>query len=32
MSEWKEIKFEDFAEVNPTERLPKGTLAKKIAM
>ena len=32
MSEWKEIKLEDFAEVNPTERLPKGTLAKKIAM
>jgi len=32
MSEWKEISLEKVAEVNPTERLPKGTLAKKIAM
>ena len=32
LSEWKEVKLEDFAEINPTERLPKGTLAKKIAM
>jgi len=32
MSEWKEYKLVDFAEINPTERLPKGTIAKKIAM
>ncbi len=32
MSEWKEYKLEDFTEINPTERLPKETLAKKIAM
>ena len=30
--EWKEYKLNDFAEINPTERLPKGTIAKKIAM
>ena len=32
MSEWKEHKLGDFAEINPTESLPKGTIAKKIAM
>jgi len=32
MSEWKEYKLEDFAIINPTERLSKGTIAKKIAM
>jgi len=32
MSEWKEYILEDFAEINPTERLPKGTIAKKVAM
>jgi len=32
MSEWKEYKLKDFAEINPTERLTKGTVAKKIAM
>ncbi|HIP47690.1 MAG TPA: restriction endonuclease subunit S [Lutibacter sp.] len=31
-SEWKEYILEDFAEINPTERLPKNTIAKKIAM
>ena len=29
---WKENKLEDFSEINPTERLSKGTLAQKIAM
>lgn len=32
MSEWREYKLDDFAKVNPTERLPKGVLAKKIPM
>ncbi len=32
LSEWKEYRLADFAEINPTERLPKGTVAKKIAM
>ncbi len=32
MSEWKEYKLVDFAEINPTERLHKGTFAKKVAM
>lgn len=32
MSEWKEYKLEDFAKINPIERLPKGALAKKVAM
>lgn len=32
MIEWKEYKLEDFAEINPTERIPKGTPSKKIAM
>jgi type I restriction enzyme S subunit len=29
---WKEYRLADFADINPTERLPKGTIAKKIAM
>lgn len=32
MSEWKEYKLEDFAEINPTESIPKGKVAKKIPM
>lgn len=32
MNEWKEYKLEDFAYVNPSESIPKGTIAKKIAM
>lgn len=32
MSEWKEYKLEDFADVNPTESISKGTFAKKIPM
>jgi type I restriction enzyme S subunit len=32
MNEWKKYRLGDFAEINPTERLPKGTIAKKIAM
>lgn len=32
MSEWKEYKLEDFAGINPTESIPKGTVAKKIPM
>ena len=32
MSEWKKYKLKDFAVINPTERLPKGTVAKKVAM
>ncbi len=32
MSKWRVCKFDDFAKINPTERLPKGTLAKKIPM
>jgi len=32
MSEWREYQLADFADINPTERLPKGTVAKKIAM
>ena len=32
MSEWREYRVDDFARINPTERLPKGTLAKKIPM
>ncbi|MFW8600679.1 restriction endonuclease subunit S [Desulfobacterota bacterium M19] len=31
-SAWRESKLDDFAKINPTERLPKGTLAKKIPM
>ena len=30
--EWKEYKLEDFADINPTERISKGTTAKKIPM
>lgn len=32
MNDWKEYILEDFVVVNPSERLPKGTIAKKIAM
>ena len=32
MSEWREYRLADFANINPTERLQKGTIAKKIAM
>ncbi|MCK4068957.1 restriction endonuclease subunit S [Streptococcus suis] len=32
MNNWKKMKLGDFIEFNPTERLSKGTLAKKIAM
>ncbi len=32
MGEWKEYTLEDFADINPTERLPKETVAKKVAM
>jgi len=31
-SEWREYQLEDIAQINPTERLPKGTIAKKVAM
>ena len=32
MNEWKEYSLDDFAEVNPTERISKGNNAKKIPM
>jgi type I restriction enzyme S subunit len=32
MSEWKEYRLEDFADINPTESISKGTIAKKIPM
>lgn len=32
MSEWTECTLGEIAQINPTERLPKGTLAKKIPM
>ncbi|GGD50480.1 restriction endonuclease subunit S [Muriicola marianensis] len=32
MSEWKEFQLEDFAYINPTERIRKGVIAKKIPM
>ncbi len=32
MSDWKEYRLSAFAEINPTERLSKGSLAKKISM
>lgn len=32
MGDWKEYKLDDFANINPTETIPKGTVAKKIAM
>lgn len=31
-SEWKVVKLSDIAEFNPRESLPKGTIAKKVAM
>ncbi|HHT00441.1 MAG TPA: restriction endonuclease subunit S [Thiomicrospira sp.] len=30
--EWREYQLEEIAHINPTERLPKGTIAKKVAM
>ena len=32
MEEWKEYKLKDIVEINPTESLKKGTVAKKIGM
>lgn len=32
MEEWKECKLGDIVEINPTESLKKGTVAKKIGM
>lgn len=32
MQDWRKTSLEEIAFINPTERLPKGTLAKKIAM
>lgn len=32
MKEWKECKLKDIVEINPTESLKKGTIAKKIGM
>lgn len=32
MSEWQEVSLDSVAQINPTESLSKGTLAKKIAM
>jgi len=32
LSEWREYQLEDIAHINPTERIPKGTIAKKVAM
>ena len=32
MEEWKEYKLSDIVEINPTESLKKGTVAKKIGM
>jgi type I restriction enzyme S subunit len=32
MSEWREYKLEEFADINPSERIPKGTVAKKMPM
>ena len=29
---WEKIKLKDFAIINPSEKLPKGTLAKKVPM
>ncbi len=31
-SEWKEVRLSDIAYFNPTERLTKGTMAKKVSM
>jgi len=32
VSEWREVSLDSVAQINPTESLSKGTLAKKIAM
>jgi type I restriction enzyme S subunit len=32
MKEWKRYKLNDFIQFNPSEKLPKGTVARKIAM
>ena len=32
MSEWREYQLDNIAYINPTERLAKGTIAKKVAM
>lgn len=32
MTNWQEVKLTNFVHINPTEKLPKGTVAKKIAM
>ena len=32
MSAWREVSLDSVAQINPTESLSKGTLAKKIAM
>lgn len=32
MNDWKQVKLSDIIDFNPTERLPKGTTAKKVAM
>jgi type I restriction enzyme S subunit len=32
MSDWWEYSLEDIAQINPTERLSKGAIAKKVAM
>ncbi|MBN2232419.1 MAG: restriction endonuclease subunit S [Deltaproteobacteria bacterium] len=32
MREWKEMALEEIAFINPSESLPKGTMAKKVAM
>ena len=31
-AEWREFQLKNIAQINPTERLPKGTVAKKVAM
>lgn len=32
MDTWKKVKLDNIIKFNPTERIPKGTIAKKIAM
>lgn len=32
MEEWKKVRLDEIIDFNPTERIPKGTIAKKIAM
>jgi type I restriction enzyme S subunit len=32
VNNWKQVKLEDIIDFNPTERISKGTIAKKIAM